>query len=81
MVNPQLTFITYRSFYERSRIIRAIYQELSNDEKYVYKYYVYSRRLLHEKTCDAIWEYINAEDDFNILVARAKLVDELSKYE
>lgn len=80
MVNPQLTFITYRSFYERSKIIRSIYQTLSNDDKQVYKYYVYSRRLLHEKTCDAIWEYINAEDDFNILMARARLSDELGKY-
>lgn len=81
MFDPRLTFYTFRSFYERSEIIRAVYNTMSVSEKYMYKYYVYSRRSLSEKTCDVIWEYINAEDDFILLVLRSELAKELHKYD
>ena len=81
MVDPRLTFYTFRSFYERSKFIREVYQTMSINEKYIYKYYVYSRRSLSEKTCDIIWEYINAEDDFILLALRSELAKELHKYD
>lgn len=81
MLDPRLTFYTYPSFYERSKAIREIYQSMSSNEKYIYKYYVYSRRSLLEKTCDVIWEYINAEDDFVVLSLRGELAKELRRYD
>ena len=37
MFDPRLTFYTFRSFYERSEIIRAVYLTMSVSEKYIYK--------------------------------------------
>ena len=53
---------------------------LSLEEKYVYKYYVYSRRLLREKTCDLIWEYLNVIDEIELAILQELLKDERFKY-
>lgn len=80
MIDPRLIFYTYTSFYERSSLIREIYMTLSLEEKYVYKYYVYSRRLLREKTCDLIWEYLNVIDEIELAILQELLKDERFKY-
>ena len=80
MVDPRLTFYTFRSFYERSKFIREVYHTMSINEKYIYKYYVYSRRSLSEKTCDIIWEYLNAFDNEEKLIKDEQLYKELFRY-
>jgi len=62
MIGGPLQFDTFFDFYNRREEIRAKYEVLSPSEKWIYKYYVYSRRFLSEKICDAVWEYINAVD-------------------
>ena len=80
MINPRLMFYNYSSFYDNSSFIRENYLKLTLDEKYIYKYYVYSRRLLREKTCDIIWEFLNTVDDFELEELRHALRDEWYKY-
>ena len=80
MIDPRLIFYTYASFYERSSLIREIYITLSLEKKYAYKYYVYSRRLLREKTCDLIWEYLNVIDEIELAILQELLKDERFKY-
>lgn len=80
MIDPRLMFYDYSSFYDNSSFIRENYLKLTLDKKYVYKYYVYSRRLLKEKTCDIIWEFLNTVDDFELEELRHNLRDEWYKY-
>lgn len=80
MINPQLMFYDYSSFYDNSSFIKENYLKLTLNEKYVYKYYVYSRRLLREKTCDLIWEFLNAVDDTELENLRHILRNEWYKY-
>lgn len=61
MVKENMRFIDFMDFYKRKDIIAECYWELGYYDKVVYKYYVYSRRLIRERLCDAIWEYLNAE--------------------
>lgn len=70
MVRHSMCFDGFCDFYQRRLYIRAMYSYLNRDEKEVYKFYVYSRRILREHVCDMIWGFINATDDD----------DELSKY-
>lgn len=69
MVRHSMCFDGFCDFYQRRLYIRAMYAYLNRDEKEIYKYYVYSRRILRERICDMIWGFINATDE-----------EELSKY-
>lgn len=80
MIDPRLVFYDYSSFYNNSSFIREVYLKLTLDKKYGYKYYVYSRRILREKTCDIIWEYLNTVDDTRLQELRLALKDEWYKY-
>lgn len=50
-------------FYARRRCLRELYKDLDVDQKYIYKYYLYSRRQFSERECDIMWEYLNAPDE------------------
>lgn len=59
MVNPSMTFFNFQDFYIHAKRIKALYVNLTVDEKRVYKMYVYSNRLLNDKKVDKVWEYLN----------------------
>lgn len=80
MVKENMCFVDFDDFYVRREIIRALYQRLSIYDKTVYKYYVYSRRLLREKICDIIWEYLNVPDGEDKVVCQTNLSREYHKY-
>lgn len=80
MIRHSMTFDDFRDFYNRRIYIRAAYNIVSKDEKVIYKYYVYSRRLLREKTCDIIWGYINASDDEELKLYAELLYKENTRY-
>lgn len=59
MVRETMKFSSYNDFYERREKIRELYDKLCVSDKTTYKYYIYSRRYISEKKCDAMWAYIN----------------------
>lgn len=59
MVKEKMKFSSYNDFYERRELIRELFSKLSVVDKATYKYYIYSRRYITEKKCDAMWAYIN----------------------
>lgn len=80
MIRHSMCFDGFCDFYNRRLFIRATYGVLNRDEKAIYKYYVYSRRILRERTCDCIWGYINAEDKEEIELYSQKLEEERNRY-
>lgn len=75
-----MRFNGFPDFYGRKDIIAGLYANLSTNDRAVYKYYVYSRRYLRERTCDAIWEYINAATIQELLDAKTHLCQEYVRY-
>lgn len=62
MVREDLHFIGMKDFYKKSIYIQKEYKKLTLEEKWTYKYYVYSRPLLKDDWFkDVIWQYLNEE--------------------
>ena len=80
MIDDNMRFNGFPDFYSRKDIISGLYIRLSAHDKAVYKYYVYSRRYLRERTCDAIWEYINAATVEELMDAAMHLNQEYVRY-
>ena len=80
MVKYSMRFDGIVDFYERKERIRHSYLSLTTREKYEYKYYVYSRRILKDKSCDAIWEYLNYIEPQEMISPVIELRKEYVKY-
>lgn len=59
MVKDNMIFYNFKDFYDNAIQIKREYDKLSVNDKIVYKYYVYSNRLLREYIADKVWEYLN----------------------
>lgn len=80
MIHDNMRFNGFGDFDSRKDIISALYANLTISDKFLYKYYVYSRRYLRERTCDAIWEYINAATLEELFDAENRLCQEAVRY-
>ena len=80
MVRDSMCFDTFCDFYDRREYIRAAYIGLDKHDKTLYKYYVYSRRILKDKVCDMIWEYLNSYEGEEFVNSVCDLSKERSKY-
>lgn len=80
MIHDNMRFNGFLDFYARKDILSALYANLTISDKFLYKYYVYSRRYLRERTCDAIWEYINAATLEELSDAETMLCQEYVRY-
>lgn len=80
MIKDNIRFVGYRAFYEKRNYIKAQYSVLGREDKWTYKWYVYSRRQLKEYTCDLIWRFLNNEEDEEFIVTEQMLKDECYKY-
>ena len=79
MIKEELRFIGFKDFYKRSRIIRSTYMSLSLEEKWTYKYYLYSNSLISLTRLDLMWEYLNEPESSEYYVSRRKLGEEYLK--
>lgn len=79
MIRDELRFVGFKDFYKRSRYIKQIYCSLPIDEKWRYKYYVYSNRLISENNLDLIWHYLNENENSEDYVSRRKLGEQYLK--
>ena len=80
MIEENMLFYDFDEFYVKRNVIRLQYNKMSNENKRIYRYYVYSRRLLKEKICDMIWIYLNAVDAEEFAIAVDKLHKEHARY-
>ena len=81
MIREDMKFIGYIAFYEQKDRIKAKYNGLNRNEKELYKYYVYSRRRLKERTCDLIWLFLNdTGEDIEHRITNKVLKEECRKY-
>lgn len=80
MIRDNMRIGGFKDFYERRDTLSGLYSRLSPDDKMVYKWYIYSRRYLREKLCDAMWEYLNAATIEELADASARLAQAYAKY-
>lgn len=52
---------------------------LSLEDKWTYKYYVYSNSLVSQNRLDLIWEYLNEPEGSEYYVSRKKLGEQYLK--
>lgn len=76
VIKERMRFETYNDFYVRKIVIRNLFKELSNDEKEIYRYYIYANRILSDVKADSIWEFLSAIDNDEFLHS----VDRLKRY-
>lgn len=79
MIQDEMRFIGFKDFYKRSRKIKSMYDRLSLEEKWTYKYYVYSNALVSQNRLDLIWEYLNEPENSEYFVSRKKLGEQYMK--
>lgn len=80
MIRNDVRFVGYLAFYKKKDIIKKRYSNFSREDKWIYKWYIYSRRQLKEYTCDLIWRFLNDEQDEENMVTDGMLKDECYKY-
>lgn len=80
MIRDDIRFVGYLGFYKKKDIIKQRYTKFSREDKWIYKWYIYSRRQLKEYTCDLIWRYLNDDEDEETRVTDAMLKDECYKH-
>ena len=80
MMKSDVRFIGYLDFYKKRNTIKTKYINFSREEKWIYKWYVYSRRQLKEYTCDLIWRFLNDDELGEDCVTETMLKDERYKY-
>lgn len=79
MIQDEMRFIGFKDFYKRSRKIKSMYDKLPLEEKWTYKYYVYSNALVSQNRLDLIWEYLNEPENSEYFVSRKKLGEQYLK--
>ncbi len=63
-INETLKFYTYEDFYYERKTIKKLYQTLKY--KTLYKWFVYANIHMSLVQKDAIWEYLNGDDLYNL---------------
>lgn len=65
VINERMRFDTFDDFYLRRNIIKSLFDKCSNDEKEVYKYYLYSSSILSYSKKNCIWSFlVEPRDEF-----------------
>lgn len=62
-INTYLRFVTYNDFCDNCGLIKSLYSALDKNGKRFYKWYVYANIHFNELRKDAIWEFLNSEDE------------------
>lgn len=79
MIKKELRFIGFRGFYNNCDYIKNEYFKMNDEDRRIFKYYVYSRRYLKECSCNLIWEFLN-DDETEYAVEKDILKEECNKY-
>lgn len=71
-IKNELCFVTYYEFCKNARVLKYHYEELDNDGKTFYKWYVYANIFMDEIHKNTIWNYLNNSESeyYEILIQR-----------
>ena len=62
-IESKMWIITYIDFCDRRKGLRRLFKQLSQNEQTFYKWYVYANVHMNEKHKNAIWDYLNFDDE------------------
>lgn len=79
MIKKELRFVGFRGFCDICDFVKSEYAKMNDEDKRIFKYYVYSRRYLKEYSCNMIWEFLN-DDETEYVVTHEMLNEEALKY-
>ena len=63
LIENELKFYTFVDFCKNRVIIKSKYKLLSKNGKLFYKYYVYANVHMKEMFKNAIWDYLNSDEE------------------
>ena len=63
MPNDIMIFSTYNDFFNRRAIIKREFKKLNNNDKRIYRMYLYAQREFTTNKLDLIWEFLNEPDN------------------
>ena len=72
LIDELLCFLTYHDFCNNRFRFKKSYENLSDDGKLFYKWYVYSNIHMDEYFKNLIWEYLNGDDLYGAELMKAR---------
>ena len=62
-INENMQFFTYYDFCDGCKILKKNFKSLNSDAKLFYKWYIYANIHMNETFKNAIWDYLNCDDE------------------
>ena len=62
-IKEEMWYYTYYDFCNSRKLIKALYKSFSENEKLLYKWYVYANTHMDMLYKNAIWDYLNDFDE------------------
>ena len=75
-IKNELCYLTYFDFCKNAKILKWFYENMDDDAKIFYKYYVYANIHMTEHYKNLIWEFLNSGD----AECYTNLIEAVSKY-
>lgn len=72
-INKYMSFYTYIEFYENRKLYKSKLKEMSVNDVYLYKWYIYANTHMNCKTKDLIWNYLTTSDITEEIMISSKL--------
>lgn len=67
-----LYFYTFDEFIKDAVLIKKIYNKLTYNEIYMYRWYVYAHNELSIKAKNLIWDYLNNDCPYELFISKCK---------
>ena len=72
-IDKYMSFYTFIEFYENRKVYKARLKNMTPNEVYLYKWYIYANTHTNCKTKDLIWNYLTTPDIMEEVVINSKL--------
>lgn len=72
-IDKYMSFYTYIEFYENRKMYKARLKNMTPNDIYLYKWYIYANTHTNLKTKDLIWNYLTSTDIFEEAMISSKL--------
>lgn len=72
-IDKYMSFYTFIEFYENCKLYRERLKDMSYNDIYLYKWYIYANTHMNCKTKDLIWNYLTTPDITESIILHGKL--------